>query len=69
MTFASSEIYIDIGATTADRSVSLGQGTLEYEVVDIGPSSLFADGKAEVTASSLVFHVDANRPDYPVGNT
>ena len=72
------EIYIDIGAAAADQSVSFGQyimtpssgcGTLEYEVVDIGPSTLFADGKFEVTATSLDFHVDANRADYPVGNT
>ena len=74
------EIYIDIGAAAAaaDQSVSFGQysmtpssgcGTLEYEAVDITSNSLFANGKAEVTATSLVFHVDDNRGDYPVGNT
>ena len=46
-----------------------GCGTLEYEIVEQAPSSLFANGKAEVTATDLVFHVDENRSDYPVGNT
>ena len=73
-----SEIYIDIGATTADQSVSFGQyhmtpstgcGTLVYEAVGIGTSTLFADGKASVTTTNLDFHVDANRADYPVGDT
>ena len=72
------EIYIDIGAASADRTASFGQyymtpssgcGTLEYEIVEQAPSSLFANGKAEVTATNLVFHVNENRSDYPVGNT
>ena len=73
-----SEIYIDIGATIADQSVSFGVysmtpstgcGTLVYEAVDIGSSTLFATGKASATTTNLDFHVDANRADYPVGDT
>ena len=47
---------------------SPGCGTLVYEAVDIGPSSLFADGKAGLTATNLEFYVNANRVDYPVGD-